>query len=79
MYEFFGGDEKPELPMSMTWHHLIFDEEGQIGMGEYTFQMHNRYHGMVIVKVRDGKITHWREYQYQSTLDWQTFTVNNPF
>ena len=25
--------------MKMTWHHLAFDEESQVGFGEYTFQM----------------------------------------
>ncbi|MGH9755864.1 MAG: nuclear transport factor 2 family protein [Blastocatellia bacterium] len=38
LYEFFGGDKRPEPPMKMTWHHLAFDEESQIGFGEYTFQ-----------------------------------------
>src|SRR5262245_19304339 len=46
LYEFFGGDKKPEPPMRMTWHHLAFDEDSQIGFGEYTFQMNNRYHGI---------------------------------
>jgi ketosteroid isomerase-like protein len=44
LYEFFGGGKKAEPPMKMVWHHLAFDEEGQIGFGEYTFQMNNRYH-----------------------------------
>jgi hypothetical protein len=37
LYEFFGGDKKPDPPMKMTWHHLAFDEESQTGFGEYTF------------------------------------------
>ena len=24
LYEFFGGDKKPDPPMKMTWHHLSF-------------------------------------------------------
>jgi ketosteroid isomerase-like protein len=59
LYEFFGGDRKPQRPMTMTWHHLAFDEASQIGFGEYTFQMNNRYHGIVIVKIRSGKISNW--------------------
>jgi hypothetical protein len=79
LYEFFGGDRKPEPPMKMTWHHLAFDEATQIGFGEYTFQMHNRYHGIVIVKIRSGKISNWREYQYKSDLEWREFVKKNDF
>ncbi len=79
LYEFFGGDKKPEPPMKMQWHHLAFDEETQIGFGEYTFQMNKRYHGIVIVKIKNGKISNWREYQYQSNLEWNDFIKNNKF
>jgi len=79
LYEFFGGGERPEPPMHMIWHHLAFDEESQAGFGEYTFQMNNRYHGIVIVKTRDGKISHWREYQYRSDLVWQDFVGESMF
>ena len=79
LYEFFGGDRKPEPPMKMTWHHLAFDEASQIGFGEYTFQMNNQYHGIVIVKIRSGKISNWREYQYKSDLEWREFAGENDF
>jgi ketosteroid isomerase-like protein len=79
LYEFFGGGGKPEPPMRMTWHHLAFDEASQVGFGEYTFQMNRRYHGIVAVKIRGGKIANWREYQYESKLDWKAFTAKNPF
>lgn len=79
LFEFFGGDQKPEPPMQMTWHHLVFDEDAQIGTGEYTFQMNQRYHGIVIVRLRDGLIAHWREYQYPSTLSWEEFIGENAF
>ena len=79
LYEFFGGATKPEPPMKMTWHHLGFDEASQVGFGEYTFQMNRRYHGIVVVKVRDGKIANWREYQYESKLDWKDFVAKSPF
>ena len=79
LYEFFGGDKNPEPPMKMSWHHLAFDEASQIGFGEYTFQMNNRYHGIVIVKIRSGKISNWREYQYKSDLEWREFAGENDF
>jgi ketosteroid isomerase-like protein len=79
LYDFFGGDAKPESPMKMTWHHLAFDEASQIGFGEYTFQMNNRYHGIVIVKIGGGKITNWREYQSRSDLEWKEFVERNDF
>jgi hypothetical protein len=48
-------------------------------MGEYTFQMRGRYHGVVVVKLRAGKISHWREYQYPSKLDFQQFAGKSLF
>ena len=79
LYEFFGGNDDTDIPMKMTWHHLAFNEQQQIGFGEYTFEMHGRYHGIVVVKTEAGLIKHWREYQYQSELDWGEFTKHNPF
>lgn len=79
LYEFFGGDYGTGMPMKMTWHHLAFNEEEQVGFGEYTFQMHGRYHGIVVVKVEAGLIKHWREYQYRSELHWDEFAGQNPF
>lgn len=79
LYEFFGGDSGTDLPMKMTWHHLAFSEEEQIGFGEYTFQLNNRYHGIVVVKLESGLIKHWREYQYRSELNWEEFIAHNPF
>jgi len=79
LYDFFGGEEKPDPPMKMRWHHLAFDEASQIGFGEYTFQMNRRYHGIVVVRVREGKISNWREYQYQSEMEWEEFSERNRF
>jgi len=56
LYEFFGGDRGTELPMKMTWHHLAFNEKEQIGFGEYTFEMHGRYHGIVVARIEDNLI-----------------------
>jgi hypothetical protein len=79
LYEFFGGDTGTDVPMKMTWHHLAFNEEEQVGFGEYTFQMNNRYHGIVVVKIEAGLIKSWREYQYRSELIWEEFTSQNRF
>jgi uncharacterized protein (TIGR02246 family) len=79
LYEFFGGGRKLDPPMRMQFHHLAFDEDEQIGFGEYTFQGNSRYHGIVIVKLRAGRISNWREYQYKSDQAWPEFTKLNPF
>ena len=49
LFEFFGGEKGFDIPMKMKWHNLAFDEERQVGFGEYTFQMYNKYHGIVVV------------------------------
>lgn len=79
LYEFFGGEQGTDAPMNMTWHHLAFNEQEQVGFGEYTFQMHRRYHGIVVVKLESGLIKHWREYQYRSEFSWEEFTSQNAF
>lgn len=79
LYEFFGGDAGTDIPMKMTWHHLAFNEEEQTGFGEYTFEMHGRYHGIVVVKIDSGLIRGWREYQYRTNLHWEAFTSQSPF
>ena len=79
LYEFFGGDNDTDIPMKMTWHHLAFNEHEQIGFGEYSFEMHGHYHGIVVVKIEAGLIKQWREYQYQTELNWEEFTSHNPF
>ncbi|MDN5211895.1 nuclear transport factor 2 family protein [Fulvivirgaceae bacterium BMA12] len=80
LFEFFGGTEGRADPMNMTWHHLIFDEEQQIGTGEYTFVYKGRLsHGIVIVHLSKGKIRRWREYQYRSTTKWADFIGQSAF
>lgn len=78
LYEFFRG-VKPAPPTRMVWHHLAFDAQERIGFGEYTFHGNSRYHGIVIVKLRGGKISNWREYQYKSEVPWEEFTRHNGF
>jgi nuclear transport factor 2 (NTF2) superfamily protein len=79
LYEFFGGDKGTDIPMKMICHHLAFNEEEKIGFGEYTFEMHGRYQGIVVVTVEAGLIKQWREYQYQTQINWEEFTSYNPF
>ena len=79
LHEFFGGDNGTDIPMKMIWHHLAFNEETQIGFGEYTFEMHGRYHGIVVVRVESALIKQWREYQYRAQINWEAFTSQNPF
>jgi len=71
LFEFFGGENPPT--MSMVWHHLVFDASEQRGVAEYTFKGENQYHGIVIIRCRDGLISHWREYQYRNELPWREF------
>jgi hypothetical protein len=75
--ELSGGDDPP--PMSMAWHHLVFDETAQLGTGEYTFRGNRQFHGLVIVEVRAGLIRRWREYQYPSDLPWDRFVGESAF
>jgi ketosteroid isomerase-like protein len=77
LYDLSGGDAPPA--MTMTWHHLAFDEEGRVGFGEYTFQGRRRFHGVTVVAVRDGRIHRWREYQYQDDRDWTQFVGDSAF
>ena len=79
LYEFFGGASGTDLPMHMTWHHLAFNEEEQIGFGEYSFKLHSQYHGIVVVRIKSGLIKQWREYQYRSELNWEEFSSHNSF
>ena len=49
----------------MTFHHLAFDRRTQVGLGEFSFGREGRataVHGVVVVRVRDGRIASWREY-----------------
>jgi len=65
--------------MTMTWHHIVFDGAQQFGAGEFTFTYGHTVHGMVMLKVRDGLISNWREYWYASRLTWEDFTSRNNF
>jgi ketosteroid isomerase-like protein len=75
LWEFFGRDGPP--PMHLEWHHLIVD--GDVGAAEYTYRGERQYHGLVIVHLRDGRISHWREYQVRSHLPWEAFAGPSRF
>jgi len=79
LYEFFGGVKGRELPMHMTWHNLVFDRVQQIGVGEYTFQYRKQTHGLVLVKLSNGLILNWREYEVESKLPWDQFIGDKQF
>lgn len=79
LYVWFGGAHGRELPMSMTWHHLVFDPAQQVGVGESTFRYRIQTHGLVIVKISNGLIVNWREYEVESSLPWDKFVGRNRF
>jgi len=79
LFRFFGGTAGRRQKMTMTWHHLFFDEERQIGCGEFTFEFGSKSHGVAVVRIADGRIRNWREYWYESDLDWERFVGENRF
>ena len=74
---YFGEDDPP--PMSLTWHHLVFDEARQLGAAEYTYTGGSTYHGIALIRIEDDRIADWREYQVRSDLDWERFSAGNRF
>ena len=68
-----------ELPAGgsqwVRWHSILFDEAAQTGAAEYTYQEAQRYHGLVLVRVAGGLVTHWREYQHTSAHDHAAFVA----
>jgi ketosteroid isomerase-like protein len=79
LYRFFGGPDGRPGQIQMLWHHVIFDEERQLGAGEFTFSYGETVHGVTMIKVRHGLISNWREYWYASPLSWEGFTEKNSF
>ena len=66
--------------MRMTWHHVSFNEAKQVGSGEFTFEWPDgQVHGMTSIRIRDCLIANWREYFYESDLDWEEFQGINRF
>jgi hypothetical protein len=71
LLKFFEEDEG--YPQHTTWHNVVFDEARQVGAVEYTYIGTYQYHGVVLIKLQDGLITHWREYQHVSDQDHRQF------
>jgi hypothetical protein len=67
-FELFGGKRVTELPMQMTWHHLGFEPGTQVGAG-----------GVVMAKLRGGRIERWREDQTESSLSFEEFSAATRF
>jgi len=79
LFEFFGGEKGRLQPMSMLWHHIVFDQATQIGMGEYTFTYQIRTHGIAIIRIVGGKIANWRAYEQESPKGWEEMIGENRF
>lgn len=75
--KFFINDEGFE--QKTTWHTIIFDEEEQTGAAEYTYEGTHRYHGTALIKIKDDKVTHWREYQHIDKREWEEFASGTIF
>ena len=74
---FFENDEG--LEQQSVWHNILFDEARQLGVAEYTYDGTWRYHGTVWIRVQDGRITHWREYQHTDPREWDDFASGTAF
>ena len=74
---FFENDEG--LEQQSVWHNILFDEARQLGVAEYTYDGTWRCHGTVWIRVQDGRITHWREYQHTDPREWDDFASGTAF
>lgn len=73
-FEDDGGAEQRTV-----WHTVLFDEAQQVGAAEYSYEGTHRYHGVALIRLRDGKITHWREYQHIDLRPWDEFVAGTAF
>lgn len=60
---FFTDDDGQA--QSVAWHLTLFDPARQVGMAEYTYEGTHRYHGVALIRLRDGLIARWFEYQHK--------------
>jgi ketosteroid isomerase-like protein len=77
LLDFFRADD--DQPQDVRWHLTMFDEAAQVGAAEYSYDGTSRYHGVALIRVRDGLITHWREYQHTDPRAWQEFAGSTAF
>jgi SnoaL-like domain len=68
---FFEADDGQE--QRVEWHTVLFDELDHVGAVEYTYSGSHNYHGVAIVRVEGGVITHWREHQHIDDRSWLEF------
>src|SRR5687767_13968349 len=71
LLEYFRNDDGYE--QRTVWHRVLFDEESQTGVAEYTYEGTHRYHGAVFVELNEVLIVRWREYQHVDARDWDSF------
>ncbi|MBI5625456.1 MAG: nuclear transport factor 2 family protein [Elusimicrobia bacterium] len=74
---FFEADEGRE--QSTAFHTVIFDEVRQVAAVEYTYEGSQRYHGVALIRLENGLITHWREYQHVDQRAWPEFVGGTAF
>ncbi len=77
LLEFFSADD--DQPQNVQWHLRLFDESQQLGAAEYSYDGTLRYHGAALIRVCDGLITHWREYQHTDARVWTEFVGATSF
>jgi len=77
LLKFFANDDG--LPQITTWHTIVFDEDKQVGAAEYSYIGTYSYHGIVLVRIANNEITHWREYQQIDPREWPDFTATTSF
>lgn len=77
LFDFFTDDGGHE--QTVQWHNVIFDESRQLAACEYSYTGTHIYHGLVMVKLKDGLITNWREYQHTAEQGWEDFWGDNRF
>ncbi len=70
---FFTADDG--MPQRTAWHATIFDAVRQIGAAEYSYEGTSRYHGVALIRLREGRISHWREYQHVDPRSWEQFSA----
>lgn len=72
--------EPPPGGHRVTWHTRIWDDASEIGVVEYTYEGHHRYHGAAVVHLdADGRIDRWREWQHlDDALDWDARLAGPP-
>ena len=61
---------------TMRFHNLFYNPESGIGGGEYTFGHRDSEQadvGVAVVRVSNGRIVFWREYQRKGPADFSTF------